>query len=695
MLVLALATLIGFAPAIITHTPLLQAVLSRVLGGFPGTVRIGHATLGWLQPPVFDDIAVVDRGGQPLLTAEQIAGSKSLLALVLDHRNLGEFRVAKPKVHAVCKGQSSNLEDAIFAWLSAQPKQHAPVDAQSSMPSLKVTVVDGEVTIHDEDTTRDSAITGLQGEFTLGTYDAAMQARLSGVIADGPHAEPITVELTQARASTQAQGHFDVTGFPLGALTPLIRRFEATTVLAGRLTGKLDGTWDEKTGDMHLAGPVSAQELTVRGRWAPQAAGLTSRNLSGDINLEQTGHKIIVKTNLTAQDLICGKPAAPLWHESRVQLAGQLSYDGSNDAIRFEQVQVATPALSAVATGQLARLSTTQDLIVNGRLQYDLKQLEPSLQLHLGPNTHIEGRDTRPFRLVGSLASTAPVTVQVGQPAAAAPGLLARMNGQAELSWKSIQAFGLTVGPAEIQAGLASGWLRVKPIETTVNGGKLRLAPLVRLEPEPVEIYLEKGARLERLQLTSASCAGALGYALPVLAEAIQAEGQVSIAVDYARVPVANPAAADIGGQVIIHSSRIVTGPLIQELAVLLRAPAQATLGQEAVVPVRLVNGRVYHRDLQLIFPDLTIRTQGSVGLDGSLDLLAEMPIPPKWAGSKPLGQLVSRQTIRLPIRGSLAKPKLDEQALRAALAQSARDAAGDAVRQQIDKQFNRLLQPR
>jgi hypothetical protein len=73
------------------------------------------------------------------------------------------------------------------------------------------------------------------------------------------------------------------------------------------------------------------------------------------------------------------------------------------------------------------------------------------------------------------------------------------------------------------------------------------------------------------------------------------------------------------------------------------------------------------------------------VGLDGSLSLVAEMPVPPKWLGSGKLAKAVGNQNIRLPISGTLSNPKLDQQALREASAKFARDAAENAIRQEMD----------
>ena len=64
---------------------------------------------------------------------------------------------------------------------------------------------------------------------------------------------------------------------------------------------------------------------------------------------------------------------------------------------------------------------------------------------------------------------------------------------------------------------------------------------------------------------------------------------------------------------------------------------------------------------------------------------MAEMPVPPKWLGSSKLARAVAGQTIRLPIGGTLSKPKLDQQALRTASARFAQQATENVIRQELD----------
>ena len=73
------------------------------------------------------------------------------------------------------------------------------------------------------------------------------------------------------------------------------------------------------------------------------------------------------------------------------------------------------------------------------------------------------------------------------------------------------------------------------------------------------------------------------------------------------------------------------------------------------MVAFQLIDGRVYHQNLELVFPKATIRTSGSVGLDGTLSLVAEMPVPKHWFGTGRAAAALGQQTIRIPIGGTLS----------------------------------------
>lgn len=418
--------------------------------------------------------------------------------------------------------------------------------------------------------------------------------------------------------------------------------------------------------------------------------GLAGGALAGRIDLRPDEGRQIVQLDLNVHNLVLGSSATPVWRESRVNLTGHGVYDVVKDSLQIVQLHLDSPTLSCDAAGQLSALRSDMDLSLEGKLGYDLEKLEPQLRPYLGQGVKLTGRDVRPFHIAGALAApeasgggNAP---SISSPGALPPPLAKALHGDTALSWQALQALGCQIGAGELRGQLTSGCFRAAPIEATLNQGRLRLEPSLRLDPLPLEVTLAKGRVIEHAHLTPTACASALGYVVPVLAGVAQADGEISLDLLSGRVPVTEPEKGDVVGWLTIHSAQVSAGSLVQELSVLLKGPATLTLAKDNVVPFRMVNGRVYHTGLELHFPELTIRLSGSVGLDGSLSLTAEMPVPPKWLGSSKLAKsALANQTIHLPIGGTLSHPKIDEHALREASAKFARDTAENALRQEMD----------
>lgn len=420
-------------------------------------------------------------------------------------------------------------------------------------------------------------------------------------------------------------------------------------------------------------------------------------SLAGQFDLDARAGHYGLTYNLQVKGLTAGPPANPSWREPLLRLAGVAEYESAKDELRLGRLHADGQYFSCEGRGKLARALTTKELDIAGLLSYDLEKLEPQLRPLLGAGVKIAGRAARPFKVRGPLA---PMPGSPGVKVAVTPagqgGIhLTHLRGEAGISWESLRAYGCVVGPAEVRACMQQGWLQTFPIEATLNGGKLRLQPNLRLEPDPKELVLTAGPLIERARITPEMCASALGYALPALAHAAEADGQVSVLLDGGRLPLANPATGELKGTFVLHSARITPGPLVRELGTLMRTPTAAALTKEARVPFQLIGGRVYHRDLELAFPEFTVRTSGSVGLDGSLALLAEMPVPPRWAAASKLAPALAKQTIRLPIGGTVEQPRIDQTALRRLTAEFARDVAGETLRNELEKKLQGILRPR
>jgi len=392
------------------------------------------------------------------------------------------------------------------------------------------------------------------------------------------------------------------------------------------------------------------------------------------------------------QDLTLGPPAAPYWKEPWVQMHGHAEYLAFIDEIHVGQLHLENPACWVDLQGKIIHLSTTQDLSLAGQLQYDLEKLSPFLRPYLGNDFTMLGRETRPCRISGVLNPAA----LVGPKPPPGTGPLWTMSAEASAGWKSAQVCGLAIGPGDLALHLENGCLRARPVTCAVSQGAAHMQPSLLLEPGPMELVLAGGPVLDHVQVTQALCAGVLGYALPPLADASQAQAVLSLNLDAGRMPLDDPRRAQASGQLVIHSGTFSAGPLIRELALLLNGEPVAQIAPNSVVPVRLADGRIHHENLELLFSGVRVRTQGSVGLDGTLALVVEMPIPPAWLSKIPGGgAALAQRTIRIPIGGTVAQPQVDEKTVRELTAQLLRDAAGGSLQNKIDKGLNKLLGPR
>lgn len=420
-------------------------------------------------------------------------------------------------------------------------------------------------------------------------------------------------------------------------------------------------------------------DLERLGHWfsdPKKNAGESPRgSLSGPFRLQSRGGQIAVDLDWTGKNLALGPAKSPLWQEPNPRIQGKATLDWDKDLLHFEHLKIESSLLSASAHGQMARLSTSQELNLDGQVQYDLARLEPYLRPYLGKDFKIAGKNQRPIKLSGPLA--------VGPKQSFPRGL----QGAASLSWSRLDAAGCKVGPAEVRSQLKDGWLTMQPIASSINDGKLRFEPSLRLNPLPVELRLAKGTLVHRARITREMCAGALGYAAPALARVANADGLISMAVDDFRLPLDDPKRASITGRLQLHDARFGTSPLLGELStILLRSPGEVRLAKESIVNVRVADGKVHHDKLELVFPDMTIRTHGWVGLDGALALTVEFPVPPKWVGNRKLTGPLAKTTIRVPMTGTLEHPRLDPAALRDASAKFARDYAKELLLQKIFK---------
>jgi translocation and assembly module TamB len=430
----------------------------------------------------------------------------------------------------------------------------------------------------------------------------------------------------------------------------------------------------EISGTVKYQGDLGRMQQWFANRTKP-AAWAMGGQLVGNLQFKQSAELIKYEAAADVNNLVVADSSGGKFQEPLVRFSARGDYETKAGLVRLEQAQIASSFVAASAAGRYQSQADKQSQAdIGAQVSYDLDRICGLLRPYLGQNVRIAGRGNSPASWRG------PLSLAAGQ-------------ANAGLKWDAADIYGFQIGPGELKPVLNGGLLQIEPAELDVSQGKVFLAPKMRLAPDPMELTLPPGPLVRQVQINPRMCAFFLKYIAPVLADVTSAQGAFSIDLDGCLIPLSDPAKGTFAGRFIIHSIEIGPGPLIRELAVLMGRETPAKLRREGIVPFQMVDGRIYHKDLELIFPDFTVRTYGSVGLDQTLAIMTEMPVPPKWLENNPLAPGLKDQIIRIPLAGTLQKPQLDRAEMDKLSRQFIRNAARNMLEDGLNKGLDRLFQ--
>lgn len=382
-----------------------------------------------------------------------------------------------------------------------------------------------------------------------------------------------------------------------------------------------------------------------------------------------------------------GLPAKPAWSEPWVKVKGGVGYQFSTDTLTLTNTVVERDGLTVSGSGKITKLSTEANLDVSGTLGYDLAKVEPVLKQYLGKTAGASGKDTKPFKATGGVLAGKPVSVTIADKSVS-PTDLSKLSGNAGLSWTSLRAYGFDVGKGDLTATVDRGRVTTTPIRATFGGGTVTAEPTLRVSPGTFDVAFKSGRVVEKAKLTPAVCAEAIGYALPAIANAAQADGVVSFDLSENGFPLADPTAGHFKGTLTIHEGAVSPGPVVTQILEVLDIKSPSVqLAKGTAVPLEMKNGRVTHSNFTFLVGNTSVSTSGSVGVDGSLELTISLPvggtIAERLLPNQPaLQKAVAKQSVSVKVKGTLAKPQLDADGMRGQLQAVLKGAAKEAVQE-------------
>jgi hypothetical protein len=446
-------------------------------------------------------------------------------------------------------------------------------------------------------------------------------------------------------------------------------------------------------------------------------------HLAWSSDLQDVGCAVPARGVNLAAPQAAGAGWRELWRQPALRVSGKQSYDHAQDRLQVEQLTVASDALRLQAAGQIDGCRQQRLTDLRGEVWYDWATVCQMLRPYLGEQFQFTGQETSQFALKGPLATVAVSSSPPPPPAGIAPaafrpdaGQLARpyvpreLLGSAGVGWQSGNLYGLLLGQGAVKVNLADSVLRCDSLDFAVSEGRLTATPWVDLRSAHPLFRVDQGQVIDNVRLSPGLCRTWLKFIAPLLADATSAEGRFSLNLAEMAVPLNDRNQANVHGELLVHTAQVGPGPLAQQflsLAQQVRGLAGAAAGQrpggtatwltvpEQNVKFDVQDGRVHHERLTLSVGDVTIRTTGSVGLDETLALAAEVPIPDEWVANRQLLAGLKGTVLKIPVGGTFSQPRVDAQALRDFGRQMLRGTAGRMLEGELQRGLERLLGPR
>jgi translocation and assembly module TamB len=510
-----------------------------------------------------------------------------------------------------------------------------------------------------------------------------------------------------------------------------ILKFAKALVVGSTVAVRADGLTVTAGDDFHVVGRSDFQVNAQRfGDWflaGPEQSHQLMGTVTGAFTLNANDEQVQVGWDVTAIDFAISQRISPvqngnfvpvnqpttyrpIWNEKELKLRGTGSYESASDKVTLNKSEVLSSALTLSTQGTISELTKSCTMDLRGGIGFDWEQATQLLQSQLGPSVRVAGRDHQQYTVKGPLLAATVVTESSN--AQNASPIPTQFAATASIGWQQVDAFGFVAGPATITAQTKDGNIAFNPLQVAISGGQLQTQPLIYMQTNDPTLLVGKGPLLTNVQITPQMCDGWLKFVAPLMAQATRASGSFSVELsDTAAIPFSNAQATSAAGAVKIHAARVGPGPLsaqfislASEIRALLNGqvyqPQQSAADDgktwieipEQQIPFQVAQGRVYHNSLVMKTKDIVIRTHGWVGMDQTMSMTAEVPIADEWIQGKQFLAALKGQTIKIPIDGTLSRPKLDRRVLRDLSKQLLQDTANRFLQDQLNNGLNKIL---
>ena len=702
-----LAATLGFAPQIVSMTSLRNQVPGLLIAELPPGVEIGSATAGWLSPVQLNDLVIPDDQGRPSLKLKHVTISKSIWELAQSSENLGRIVVEQPELKLYTDNGETNY-DQLLKRLNSRQKS-----GKRSLIDLELN--GGEITIQEETRPKVAVQNGLKARRVSESDTAPAAPSLDGGLpeteqpgsdiapADAPLEAPVPqpkvdpvrekpiegpllaiIDLQKAAFKSQSGGEEEL----IGELTAKLREPAVAEPVTGELRWNLPDGDASGIGSGKLKLVVPSLPLGVLSPWL--ASFTSGRDVAGNISIDAKAEVIPSENDLLLAAQITlprldmtlspsdGQSQPFRWAGENLQLTAEGQGDLAGKEVKIGSAQLRTPFMNADFGGTLRDLDGPALCDLAGKCDLNPSVLLAALPPEWNERVRFEGLQLGQIRIVGALrgaTASAPSAAAQTEPVPSVGASAQPLRIQADVQWAAANVMGFQSQNALINVDWSERALAINPNRMPLGQGHWVASPRVEFTPQGRYLVFDGGPLLENIDFTQEMSNTWMRYVSPILGSATSIEGKFSLSASPARVAMFAPYSGDFEGLIDIHSAQVGPGPLTQQIlggvtsiqTIMGRQPNadfQMMTVEEQKVPFAYAEGRVYHKDLKVGFGEIVVQSQGSVGLDQTINFQLLVPIPDKWTEGKPVLAQLKGEAIPFQMGGTLDQPQLDGRAL-------------------------------
>ena len=318
------------------------------------------------------------------------------------------------------------------------------------------------------------------------------------------------------------------------------------------------------------------------------------------------------------------------------------------------------------------------DFGFKGNLGMDLARIATLVRTFSEIDLQMAGKSARPFELKGTL--TPEQRQQWWRHT--------DFNGsfQAEL----IRVLGVELSSLEIPVTVKNGLARAE-LQGSVNQGGLMLKPQLDMRSEPPVLTIpDNSLVLDQMQITRDMANQLLARIHPLFMGASQMSGTVDLNLERFYWPLGTDSLNDLqfAGFMDFNEVRLESSALIGSLLQVLRVDESGIDLSGRQIRFEGKDGRITTNPLRTNLSDTELIISGSLGLDTTIDYLAQVEVTERLVGGD-LYNYLEGTTINVPIGGTLSSPNISAQTVQRAVTdlvnqagqRKLQEAAGDLLK--------------